>query len=47
MEFDEETMFYKTSCFDYDAVDMFRMLGDIAFEPRSILSANVARDKNR
>jgi predicted Zn-dependent peptidase len=47
MEFDEENMFFKTSCFDYDAVDMFRMIADMAFEPRSMLSANVARDKNK
>ena len=47
MEYDEEHIYYRTSCFDYDAVDMFRMLGDIAFEPRTMLSANVARDKNK
>lgn len=47
MEYDQEKIFYKSSCFDYDTVDMFRMLGDIAFEPRSMLSANVAKDKNK
>lgn len=47
MEFDEESIFYKSSCFEYDAVDMFRMLGDMAFEPRSMISSNVAKDKNR
>jgi len=47
MEYDEENLFYKTSCFEYDAVDMFRMIGDMAFEPRSMLSSNVAKDKNK
>jgi predicted Zn-dependent peptidase len=47
MEFDEETMWYNTHCFEYDATDMFRMLADCAFEPRSFLAANVARDKNK
>lgn len=47
MEYDEETMLYRSSCFDYDVVDMFRMLWDLAFEPRTILAANVAKDKNR
>jgi predicted Zn-dependent peptidase len=47
MEYDEETMFYHTYAFDYDVVDMFRMLSDMAFEPRSIMNANVARGKNK
>lgn len=41
MEYDEETMMFKSNCFDYDVIDMFRMLADIAFEPRTMLSANV------
>lgn len=41
MEYDEETMLYKTYCFEYDVTDMFRMLADMAFEPRSVLAANV------
>ena len=47
MDYDEETMFYSTYAFDYDVTDMFRMLCDMAFEPRSIMNANVAKDKNR
>jgi len=35
MEYDEESMLYKTSCFDYDAVDMFRMISDMALEPKN------------
>jgi hypothetical protein len=41
MEYDEETMFYHSYCFEYDATDMFRMLADMAFEPRTFLAANV------
>ena len=47
LEYDEETMFYQTYAFDYDVTDMFRMISDMAFEPRSIMNANVAKDKNR
>jgi processing peptidase subunit beta len=47
MEYDEESIFYHTYAFDYDVTDMFRMLADMAFEPRSIMNANVAKDKNR
>ena len=47
MEFDEESMWYNTHCFEYDATDMFRMIADCAFEPRSYLAANLARDKNK
>jgi processing peptidase subunit alpha len=47
MQYDEETMFYHAYAFEYDVTDIFRMLGDMVFEPRSILAANVARDKNR
>lgn len=41
MSYDEETMFYHAYSFEYDVTDIFRMLGDMAFEPRSILAANV------
>jgi hypothetical protein len=41
MEYDDETMYYHTYCFEYDTIDMFRMLSDCAFEPRSYLAANV------
>jgi predicted Zn-dependent peptidase len=47
MEYDEESVYYSASCFEYDVTDIFRMMGDLAFEPRSILSANVAKDKCR
>ncbi len=41
MEYDEETMWYHSFCFEYDTIDIFRMLADCAFEPRSVLAANV------
>jgi len=47
MDYDEESIYYKANCFEYDVTDVFRMLGDLAFEPRSILAANVAKDKSR
>jgi len=41
MDYDEETMWYHSYCFEYDTIDIFRMLADCAFEPRSYLAANV------
>ena len=45
MDYDEETMWYHSYCFEYDTIDMFRMLADCAFEPRSYLAANVKKIK--
>lgn len=47
MDYDQERMFFMGHCLEYDVVDMFQMLVDIALEPRSVLAANVARAKNR
>lgn len=47
MDYDEETTYFKGSCIEYDTVDMFQMMVDIALEPRSVLAANVARSKNQ
>ena len=41
MEYDEESMYYNAHCFEYDVTDVFRMLSDIAFEPRSMIATNV------
>lgn len=41
MEYDEETIWYNTFSQEYDATDMFRMIADCAFEPRSFLASNV------
>lgn len=47
MDFDQETTYFRGHCIEYDTVDMFQMLVDIALEPRSVMAANVAKAKNR
>lgn len=46
MDYDQERTFYKGQCLEYDTIDMFQMMVDVALEPRSVLAANVARAKN-
>jgi processing peptidase subunit beta len=46
MDFDPERTYFKGHCIEYDVVDMFQMMVDIALEPRSVMAANVARSKN-
>lgn len=46
MDYDQERTFFKGNCVEYDVIDMFQMMVDIALEPRSVLAANVARSKN-
>jgi processing peptidase subunit alpha len=47
MDYDQETTYFRGHCIEYDTVDMFQMLVDIALEPRSVLASNVAKSKNR
>lgn len=47
MNYDQENVYFKGHCLEYDTIDMFQMLVDVALEPRSVLAANVARSKNR
>lgn len=47
MDFDQERTYFKGHCIEYDVIDMFQMMVDIALEPRSVLAANVARSKNK
>jgi len=47
MDFDQESMYFKGHCIEYDTIDMFQMMVDIALEPRSVLAANVAKSKNQ
>jgi hypothetical protein len=47
MDYDQERVYFKGHCLEYDTIDMFQMLVDVALEPRSVLAANVARAKNR
>ena len=47
MDYDQERTFFKGHCIEYDTVDMFQMMVDIALEPRSVMAANVAKAKNQ
>lgn len=46
MDYDQERTYYRGHCIEYDTVDMFQMMVDIALEPRTVLAANVAKNKN-
>lgn len=47
MDYNQERTFFKGHCLQYDVIDMFQMLVDIALEPKSVLAANVAKSKNK
>lgn len=47
MEYDQETTYWRANCLAHDTVDIFRMMADCAFEPRSVVAANVAMVKNK
>lgn len=47
MDFDQERTYFKGHCIEYDVIDMFQMMVDLALEPRSVLAANVAKYKNK
>lgn len=47
MDYDQERMYFKGNCIQYDTIDMFQVLVDCALEPRSLMAANVARSKNQ
>ena len=46
MDYDQERTYFKGHCIEYDTIDMFQMMVDLALEPRSVLAANVAKSKN-
>ena len=46
MNYDQESIYFNGNCIEYDTIDMFQMMVDIALEPRSVLAANVAKSKN-
>jgi len=46
MDYDQERTFFKGHCIEFDTIDMFQMMVDIALEPRSVMAANVAKSKN-
>lgn len=41
MNYDQESAFFNAHCLQHDVVDIFNMVADCAFEPRSHTSANV------
>eukprot|EP00343_Euplotes_focardii_P009906 CAMPEP_0205829076 /NCGR_PEP_ID=MMETSP0206-20130828/36986_1 /ASSEMBLY_ACC=CAM_ASM_000279 /TAXON_ID=36767 /ORGANISM="Euplotes focardii, Strain TN1" /LENGTH=155 /DNA_ID=CAMNT_0053131479 /DNA_START=37 /DNA_END=501 /DNA_ORIENTATION=- len=47
MDYDQEKIYFHGQCLEYDTIDMFQMMIDIALEPRSVMAANVAKAKNR
>jgi predicted Zn-dependent peptidase len=47
MDYDQEKILFKGHCLEYDTIDMFQMMVDLALEPRSVLAANVAKTKNK
>jgi len=47
MDYDQERTYFKGHCIQYDTIDMFQMMVDLALEPRSVLAANVAKSKNQ
>lgn len=46
MDYDQEMAYYRASCLSHDVVDLFRTMSDCALEPRSVVAANVAQEKN-
>jgi processing peptidase subunit beta len=47
MDYDQERTYFKGHCIEYDTIDMFQMMVDLALEPRSVIAANVAMSKNQ
>lgn len=45
MDYDQESTYFRGHCIEYDTVDMFQMMVDLALEPRSVMAANVAKSK--
>lgn len=46
MDYDRESTYWRASCLAHDVVDVFSMMVDCAFEPRSVVAANVGIYKN-
>jgi len=47
MLYDHETSQYRSSCLAHDTVDLFNMISDCALEPKNVIAANVAIEKNK
>jgi hypothetical protein len=46
MEFDQEKMYYRGYCMEYDVTDMLQVLVDVALEPKSVIASNVTQFSN-
>lgn len=47
MLYDHESSQYRTSCLAHDTQDIFNMISDCALEPKNVIAANVAIEKNK
>eukprot|EP00347_Sterkiella_histriomuscorum_P001866 403370379 len=47
LEFDQERLYLKSHCIEYDAVDILNMIVDITTEPRIDVVGEIARFKNK
>lgn len=47
MDYDQESTYFRGHCLEYDTIDMFQMLVDVALEPRGVMAANVAKAKTQ
>jgi predicted Zn-dependent peptidase len=47
MDYDQERTYYRGTCLDYDTRDTLQMMFDVAFQPKSASTADVARAKNQ
>ncbi|CAD8091177.1 unnamed protein product [Paramecium sonneborni] len=46
MDYDQENTYFKAHCLAHDVVDVFKVVADCALEPRSVVAANSAIEKN-
>ena len=47
MNYNHESTYFKAHCLAHDVVDIVSMMADCALEPRSVVAANVAIEKNQ
>lgn len=47
MDYDQESTYFRAHCLAHDVVDVFKIVSDCALEPRSVVAANVALEKNQ
>merc|ERR1712151_1073697 len=47
MLYDHESSQYRSSCLAHDVQDIFNMISDCALEPKNVIAANVAIEKNK